>query len=616
MLEPDSRAALTEQLRPPSGFHLTHAVATTFTLDLEAALSVPLSFAAHRVRDSRDPIAILDAIRRVTDKVDVFAQAGQIFEPRKQSALFALLETMIHPVQAPRMGMLFHPKIWLLEYASGAEHCYRMLCASRNLTNDRSWDLVVRLDGEATGEPTKQSAPLSAFLRALPDMGVQPIAPHRAARIEQLADAVGTVQWELPGDARSLRFHPYGIPGLQPEPLSTLFDGTRHAIISPFISDDGVRRLIPSRSGSITILSRREQLDRLSADTLKRVEALILDDAANDEDTDAGTDAPQDTPEVAARRQEPLVGLHAKAYVLDRRSGSHLFIGSANATAAGFGGNVEMLVEFEGPQPKFGVTALLGDESPLRALAIPFEPAGDETTTADEEADHALETTLRELATHGYHAQVLPADDGAPNADDTAAKYRICLRADAPLNIPTDVTARATLLTRPANSAPVPGEPVYFDQVALTEITPFIVIRVTDTRDITRAAVVPAVLDGDIPGRQDAVIAEQLADRAAFMRLLALLLALDAEAGVESFNPTGTMAGNWAEDGSGLFETLVRAIGVEHDGLADVRRIIEHVKAAEARRPDGAPPVLPDGFDELWDAVWTAYAADTQGGAQ
>ena len=181
MLEPDGRAALTEQLRPPSGFQLAHAVATTFTLDLTTALSVPLAFAAHRVRESQDPIAILDAVRRAADKIDVFAQAGQVFEPRVASDLFALLEPMIHPARAPRPNMLFHPKVWVLEYADGDARSYRMLCASRNLTNDRSWDLVVRLDGIATDEPTEQSAPLAAFVRALPAMSVQPL-PERRVR--------------------------------------------------------------------------------------------------------------------------------------------------------------------------------------------------------------------------------------------------------------------------------------------------------------------------------------------------------------------------------------------------------------------------------------------------
>ena len=96
------------------------------------------------------------------------------------------------------------------------------------------------------------------------------------------------------------------------------------------------------------------------------------------------------------------------------------------------------------------------------------------------------------------------------------------------------------------------------------------------------------------------------------MRLLALLLAIEGGDGMIHFDPVGALAGGWAEDGSGLFETLVRAIGVEHGGLADVRRIVEHVRSAEGRRPAGAPSVLPEGFDKLWDSVWAAYAEDSQ----
>jgi hypothetical protein len=617
MLEPDGRAALTEQLRPPSGFQLAHAVATTFTLDLTTALSVPLAFAAHRLRESRDPIAILNAVRRAADKIDVFAQAGEVFEPRVRSGLFALLEPMIHPARAPRQNMLFHPKVWVLEYADGTARTYRMLCARRNLTNDRSWDLVVRLDGVATGELTEQSAPLGAFVRALPAMAVKPLPKKRVARINELADAVATVEWQRPNDVRSLRFHPYGISSITPQPLLELFDGTRHGVISPFLTDEGIRRIIPPRSTYIAILSRREQLDRLDNRTLERVEALILDDAANDDElVDEGAESDADSAHAFAspRQADPFVGLHAKAYVLDRRSGSHLFIGSANATEAAFGGNVEMLVEFEGPQPKLGVAAILGEESRLRALTIPFEPEGNAEIPADELADRALDQALRALAERRYFADVVPSEgpsDAVGRDTDTKVRestYRIELSADGTLNIPPDMRARVTLLTRPANTAAVPGESVLFERLALTDITPFIVIRITDERGVTESTVVAAALEGDVPGRQEAVIARQLADRAAFMRLLALLLALEGGDGLFQFGSSGALGAGWAEDGSGLFETLVRAVGVEHGGLADVRRIIEHVRAAENRRPEGAPLVLPDGFDEMWESVWAAYS--------
>ena len=611
MLEPDGRAALTEQLRPPSGFQLLRAVATTFTLDLTTALSIPLAFAAHRVRESRDPIAILDAVRRAADKIDVFTQAGQIFEPRVASDLFALLEPMVHPAAAPRPNMLFHPKIWVLEYADGDARSYRMLCASRNLTNDRSWDLVVRLDGIASGERNEQSEPLAAFVRALPGMAVQPLPTDRVVRIADLADAVSTVEWERPSDVRALRFHPYGVPGISSVPLHEMFDGIRHAVISPFLSDDGLDRTIPPRSESVVVLARREQLDRLDSKTLSRVEALILDDAANDDEAPLNAEGVRDG--TSAPAVESLVGLHAKAYVLDRRSGSHLFVGSANATAAAFGGNVEFLVEFEGSQPKLGVAALLGEDSRLRALTIPFEPEGNAEIPPDEVADHALEQVLRTLAARRYYANVASRGsvDGSSEYRDDQSGYSITLSADRTVAVPSTIQARATLLTRPANAHALPGEPVAIDGLALTDITPFVVIRATDERGVNRSTVVAAALDGDIPGRRDAVIARQLADRSAFMKLLALLLALDGGDGKFQFDPAGSMATGWAEDGSGLFETLVRAIGAKHGALADVQRIIEHVRKADRHRSADAPPVLPDGFDELWESVWAAYTAES-----
>ena len=45
MLEPDSRVVLLDQLRPPPGYRLHAAVATTFTLDLATAVVPSLAFA-------------------------------------------------------------------------------------------------------------------------------------------------------------------------------------------------------------------------------------------------------------------------------------------------------------------------------------------------------------------------------------------------------------------------------------------------------------------------------------------------------------------------------------------------------------------------------------------
>ncbi|MGP5394872.1 hypothetical protein [Arthrobacter rhombi] len=80
MLDPGAREALTEQLRPPAGYRLSHAVGTTFTLDMLSALSVPLSFVKGTGDDPSNAVAVLNAVRKVSDRVDVFCQAGS--DPR------------------------------------------------------------------------------------------------------------------------------------------------------------------------------------------------------------------------------------------------------------------------------------------------------------------------------------------------------------------------------------------------------------------------------------------------------------------------------------------------------------------------------------------------------
>ena len=57
---------------------------------------------------------------------------------------------MVHAVREPRPGILFHPKVWFLEYFD--EDGTPVLPPgghSRNLTNDASWDAVLSLDGVA-----------------------------------------------------------------------------------------------------------------------------------------------------------------------------------------------------------------------------------------------------------------------------------------------------------------------------------------------------------------------------------------------------------------------------------------------------------------------------------
>lgn len=578
MLEPDARAALTEQLRPPSGYELVHAVGTTFTLDLTSALAVPLSFAGHQVRESDDPIAILDAVRRAADRVDIFAQAGQIAVPKQASDLVAFLEPMVHPVAPTRPGTLFHPKVWVLEYARGQHRSYRMLCSSRNITSDRSWDLLVRLDGNEGDTAQEQNEPLSGLLRSLPSLAVTPLPPERSARVDGLAERISKVSWELPTDIRQLEFHALGIG----RPMAIDFTGKLHLVISPFLSDDGITSITSTRREKVQVISRAESFDRLKPETLQFIEAHVLDDAVRDSD------------EVD---DDPLVGLHAKAYFLDRQSGSRAVVGSANATQAAFGGNVEFLVEMIGPQTRMGVGAVFGEESELRKLTIPYTTTGGVEETDAEKADRALEDAIRSLAAIQLRNTVRVEEPD---------KYTIDIRAVTVAKTDAEIVTQVQLLTRPGNAQPLPnkgGEPATFTSLDLTEITPFVVIHATDTRGERRSTVVCADLIGDIPHRRDAVLAQQINTPEKFLRFLYLMLTLGGSVGMRL--PLGNSGGfgSWSSDGAGVFETLVRALASNPEGLDDLARLVERMRGQVSSSS------LPVGFDEVWEPVLRARLA-------
>src|SRR5919204_4007913 len=118
MLEPGSRQLLLDSLRPPPGSSLDRAVGTTFSLDLHALLTAPLAFALFDTESADglpDPVALLEAVRRHAERIDIFCQAGQIALPEGQyERVLAYVEESVHQVVPDTPGRVFHPKIWVL----------------------------------------------------------------------------------------------------------------------------------------------------------------------------------------------------------------------------------------------------------------------------------------------------------------------------------------------------------------------------------------------------------------------------------------------------------------------------------------------------------------------
>ena len=179
MFKPDSdkdRTDYSSMLMPPEGYRLDKAVGTTYSLDLEELTAVVICLGLSEEIDSKlmkSPISMLNALHKVSDKLVIFCEAGQIKVPSKPSALSVLLENMVVEMALPKdreIGsyLAFHPKTWVLSYVNGdGDKKYRFVVMSRNLTFDRSWDISFAMDSSKEVRQKRKTKPICNFLEYL-----------------------------------------------------------------------------------------------------------------------------------------------------------------------------------------------------------------------------------------------------------------------------------------------------------------------------------------------------------------------------------------------------------------------------------------------------------------
>ncbi|MCZ2826676.1 MULTISPECIES: phospholipase D family protein [unclassified Modestobacter] len=579
MLEPDGRALLLDALRPPEGYRLDYGVATTFTLHLDTALSVPLSFLSRRLADSGDPIALMEAVRAAADRLDIFHQAGMIALPPSRSPIFSFLEPVLHAVRRPKAGHLFHPKLWALRYVADddvADVRMRLLVPSRNLTADRSWDLCLQLDGQLGPGPVEGNSPVADLLTALPRMCLSTMPPERTARLDALASDLQRTEWELPEHVDDLSFD---VLGLGHSLAADFFVGHQHLVISPFCTDGGLATVTGGTPA--TVVSRQETLDGLDRNALGEHETFVLDPLTSEmEDNGDGTD-PTAT---------GLTGLHAKCFILRHGRKAWIRVGSANATEAAFAGNVEILVSLVGSAAKLGVTDLFEAESSLRSILTEYSPqaAPDEDDVAGQLGD-----LLIDLASGDFTASVQSTDHG----------HLIQLQGPAIPTLPVGARVTVRPVTVPEFAAEVPPEQlidVTFGPMEVDQISAFVIITATTQDGVSASAVVLADLVGAPMNRLDEIIARQVDTPEKFLRFLALLLGMGQPAWAVGMKPVGSAGASAATafEAPGLLELLMRAL-VEHPGrLDDLARLVDRLGAYADRGS-----VLPDGFKEIWAVV-------------
>lgn len=591
MLDPNSRSLLVDSLRPPAGYGFTVGLATTYTLDLTTLLSVPLHLAllstGNRKEMLQDGVALLESLRRTTDKLAIFCHQGRIGAPNLPHVLYGLLEPCVVEANAPNGGV-FHPKLWVLRFQSqtdGDDVVLRLLVLSRNLSNDRSWDLSLSVDGVPGKRTVSQNRSLTDLVSSLPDLGAVAPSPRIREHCSLLADEMRRTPWELPGKFDSLAFHAIGLTkkSWMPKPSKRL------AVISPFVSAHALDSLAATCQQPVVLISRPDELARIPKPSLDRFEAVkVLHESAETDDGDDGV-----------ATEHPTRGLHAKAYVTEDGWKTTLYLGSANATAPSLlsGANVEILAELTGYTSAIGgINALLGDDG-LQEYLIDFVPPTEPPPPSlEEQAEDIIDSVRSALTRAKMGLTCCTAGDDVWDLKLTS-HGRISLEQIESIRLwPISLVQERAV---DATSLATAGE-VIVPRCATASVTGFIAFELVSTLCSYSVCFVLNVPVENMPAsREAAVLRTIIANREGFLRYLMLLLQ-DFESMPSMSDLVSAIGGTWNSSANGLdvlplLEELTRAYSRNPNRLRSVRKLVEQLSDTAQGRE-----VIPAEFMDLW----------------
>jgi len=610
MLSPETRTLYSECLQPPVGYRFDRGIGTTFTLDLESLLVLPFTLLTQRTEEPnellRDPVRLLEGLRESIDKFTVFFQHGRIHAPSSHHALFGLLEETMTPVLAPSGRGVFHPKLWLLRFVNeDNEPLLRVVVLSRNLTFDRSWDVVACMEGTPARRAVRENRDLAVLLRSLPSMCVHGLDKRRATDLEALAEEAQKTAFEAPPglNLRQPLFHVIGAQR-ETQDWEPEIAGDRLLIVSPFVTTRMPSRLGPSVSRERMIVSREEALNEIKAVGLDGWEARVLDEAADGsgETGDASSGAGDEEGE------DLLDGLHAKLIAVEKGARVRWWLGSANFTEAAWSGNnVEFMVELEGWTRDAGITRFL--ESGFENLCKPYvrtEPRPEEE--AKKRAQRGAERVRDAITAAGLTLQCHEAGDSWALALCGVVPGLGAAEVSAwPVSLPESHSRDANSLGR--------GETVVWKELPASSLTALIAFSVRVEVDGERGSARFAIklpCAGFPEDRHARIVQQIIRSSDGFFRYLRQLLSdwqyglldlVDPEgsSGAEGRGSAGWM--NFMND-SVVLEDLVRTASREPARLGSIDRLIEEL----ARTEEGRQIVPPD-FLALWESV-RAFRSD------
>ncbi len=592
MLGPYRQSMLLDALRAPAGFELDAAIGMTFTLDLAALLAVPAAspLDTSKVHQTAD---LLERIRRHMDRTLIFCQAGAISIPAEYRAALTFVEQSVVEVKKPQGG-LFHPKIWALRYKSGLRITHRMVVMSRNLTFDRAWDVMVRMD-EADDGLGIAAKPLARFLPDIAQQSARPLSDAQRSLLEGLVDTLKRVRFTVPEPFLTGEL----LPTVAGEAHGPRWSATATAAlaVSPFVTGGAARKFFVTASGGKYLVSRAASMNAIASTLDGMADTFAIKRAVSDAEDSVDALAEDQEGEGNAHSATPtspsLRGLHAKLYVQDVGAQGVWRLGSANLTDAAHSSNYEFMVLLKGDRRAVGTQALVGardDSNRLGWLLEPYTLPDEDAPADDEEGVSTFDQLCFDLASREFTLEL------DPDADDS---WSVELRMKPP-EAPDGVEIRAAILSRPHLVQAIDHGLASWTSLATELVTPFLVVTIASPSESQRH-LVRAQLIGDPPDRPSRVLARAMTSRDDFLRYLAALLGIATPGPEVDGGGGGGAFGSWTKAAMGaepVFEYLLNAASRSPERLDSLEGTLLQLRA-DPRYAE----IVPAEFEDLWRAV-------------
>ncbi len=577
-----------ELISPPEGFELSKAVGTTYSLDLFALLAIPVAlfYAKSMEGDFQlNRYDVLDAIRQSSDKVDLFCQRGKIIVPKKYSNLFAFMEGCIEEVEPPIEHSSFHPKMWVLRFESETEVRYRLVVLSRNLTFDRSWDIAYFADGKPGNTANYQSKKISDYLQSFYNKTSRKIESGFFKDLE-------LVEFVKPEGFKDFDIFP--INKLEAEEFTNPLEQAKYKrllIISPFIDVTSISRL-KKNNDKLILLSREEELDKISQEILEDIDVYCLNNLVRDGESIIDTEG-----------KKPLLqNLHAKVFVGANGATTDWYMGSANCTDPAFSRNAEILVKLSSRRKQNSLDSiektLFEDQSDFFQKYIPTELSED---VEKELLSRNKRKLIYELTQQKFIGKI--------EKNNENHNYKLVVTVDLRKVFNDKLNVKLNLIHRSKMQQELilgSENKLVFDNIAITNLSSYLVVSLYSNKDFEDSLAIK--MDIDIPDERESIIFNQLINsKAKFLEYLQFLLSPDQYSNSLIINESQSehKEASVLQDIFGMntpiYESLMMAASRSPQKLLEIDRIIKKLEEVDS-------DVIED-FMPIWN-VFKEFAHD------